>query len=81
MKVIGRSEIGYIATITREELEALYPQAYYQRGVALGTEVDVIMRLRPTVKFEQDSASGPQMVAHLREMADELEKGFSALRS
>lgn len=82
MKVLGRSERGFIAELTREEMNALYVRSFEFKGdVPLGTEADILARLRPTLKFEENAASAPGMVAHLREMADDLERGFAALRA
>lgn len=82
MKILGHSETGFIASLSREEMCALYVQSYEDRGyVPLGTEVDILSRLRPTVRFEENATSGPHMVARLREMADELEKGLAQLRA
>lgn len=82
MKVLGRSETGFIVSLSREELDALYVRSYEYRGdIQLGVEVDVISRLRPTIKFEESAAAGSLMASHLREMADELEKGLASLRS
>lgn len=81
MKVLGRSETGFIVSLSREEMGALYVRSYeYAGDVPPGTEADILPRLRPTLKFEQNAASAPCMVAHLREMADDLEKGLAALR-
>jgi hypothetical protein len=81
MKIIGNAnERGFIVEISREEMEALYVRPFSNPNAQIGDEVDVLSRLRPTLKFEQDALSAAHMVAHLREMAAHLEKGFASLR-
>ncbi len=84
MKVIGRGAYGgrgFIVELSREEMSALHVQSWDMDGeVPVGTEIDVLTRLRPTLKFEESALAGPHMVGRLREMADELEKGLAALR-
>ena len=81
MKIIGRAATGFIAELSHAEMEALSVPGSYGQFAGLGDEVDVISRLRPTIKFEEDALAGPHMVGQLRKMADELERGLAALRA
>lgn len=83
MKIIGRGQEGnFIVELSMQEYEALVVKhPFYDNGrEPIGGDVDILRRLTPTVKFEADASSASHMVAHIREMADNLEKGFEELR-
>lgn len=84
MRVLGIGpNNGRLVELSHEEIEALIVQEPFRRhsdGPTIGSDVDIMSRLRPTIEFEKNVLFVPHAVEGIRAAALALEKAFAAIR-